>query len=286
MEKGVFLGTTLIQKRGEVGGARFVFVKLQGEKNELVFPTFGGQVYNPFKGKAKIFAGDLIEYRTDSKGYNPKLFLLKTYKVLADVSSATTVYIERNGYRHIPFVGDVLMVAPDVIGGSGTAVKVTAVVANTTTIDSKTVDCWTLTLSAAITCSAGDVLVEAEAFTEGTSATKKMLVQNINAVAPCDYDFLFDEVADPAAFDATSANNDFDNARYFMSPALGGLMYKHKMSPIPACVEALNQCKVNGWFKVDALSVDASAGAVANTAVAALEESVEALEERVEALEA
>ena len=58
---GVFLGRTLVQQHGEIGGARSVFVKLQGNKNELVFPTFGGQIKNPFKGQAKLYAGDLCE---------------------------------------------------------------------------------------------------------------------------------------------------------------------------------------------------------------------------------
>ena len=33
---GAFRGRKLIQSRGEVGGAKSVFVKLQGIKNELV----------------------------------------------------------------------------------------------------------------------------------------------------------------------------------------------------------------------------------------------------------
>ena len=267
-KRGTFLGSTLVQQKGSIGGARFVFVKLQGEKNELVFPTFGGQLANPFPGKAKFFAGDLLEYRTNSIGYSPKIYLLKTYKVLKDVSNTTTVYIERDGYRHIPFVGDFLMAAPATIGGEGTAVKATAVTSGTTTVDTSTVDCWTVTVSANVTLSAGDILVEAEPFAEGTSATKKMLVKKINAVAPCDYECFFDEVADP-----NNQSDDFENAKYFMTPALGGLMYKHKMSPLPACVEALNLCNVDGWFKVDGLSVNSSA-AVAADASAALAEKV------------
>ena len=47
-EKGVFMGRTLIQEKGSIGGSRFVFVKLQGVKNELVFPTFGAILQNPF----------------------------------------------------------------------------------------------------------------------------------------------------------------------------------------------------------------------------------------------
>ena len=48
-------------------------------------------------------------------------------------------------------------------------------------------------------------------------------------------------------------DEDFDNARYSFTPALGGLMYTNKMSPLPACVKALNKSDVNGWFKVQAV---------------------------------
>jgi hypothetical protein len=74
-----------------------------------------------------------------------------------------------------------------------------------------------------------------------------MLVKNINAVAPSDGDFNFEP--------NTGDSDDYDGARYLYTPALGGLMYTHKMSPIPACVKALNRCNVNGWFKVDAFNM-------------------------------
>ena len=70
---GSFIGTTLLQTNHVIGGARSVFVKLEGVKNDLVFPTHGGILANPFKGKAKIFAGDLFEYRPDANGQKPAL---------------------------------------------------------------------------------------------------------------------------------------------------------------------------------------------------------------------
>ena len=233
---GVLLGRTLIQQRGEIGGARSVFVKLQGKDNQLVFPTFGGKVMNPFKGAAKIYAGDLIEYRTDENDWNPEIYILKTYKVKS--SSGTTVKLYRDGFSHIPFVGDILMKAPDDIAAkTGTSVTVTAVKRTT---DSNT-NVWELTVSSALTASDGDILVEAK---EQASGTAEMLVKNINAVAPCDYDFLFSPVAD------ASDEDDFDGARYLITPALGGLMYKEKMSYLPACVEVFNHANVNGWIEV------------------------------------
>lgn len=235
---GVFLGRTLIQQKGEIGGSRYVFVKLQGQKNDLVFPTFGGKVMNPFKGAAKIYAGDLFEYRTNDEGLKPEIYILKTYKVKS--MSGTTIKIYRDGYKHIPFVGDVLMKAPEKIGAQGgQASVVTAVVKS----QDSSVDVWEVTVDTEISGLVdGDILVEAKDKTQ--TATGTMLVQNINAVAPYDYDFLYY----PAA---TDNNDDFEKARYYLTPALGGTMYVNKMSPMPKCVLDLNKCNINGWFKVE-----------------------------------
>lgn len=235
---GEFLGRTLVQVRGTIGGARNVFVKWQGSKDDLVFPTFGGRIMNPFKGQAKIYAGDLFEYRTDENGKNPVLYILKTYKVKSLAS--TTLKIYRDGYSHIPFVGDVLMKAPATIEATGGASTVTAV--KQTTDAGK--DVWELTISDENigTLTDGDILVEAAEAGTG----KKMLVQSINAVAPCDYDFMYSQVANPA-----SEEDDFDNARYFLTPAIAGTMYKSKMSPVPACCEVFNLSNINGQFHVD-----------------------------------
>lgn len=228
---GYFRGRKTIQRRASVGGARSVFVKLQGNKNELVYPTFGGFIQNPFKGAAKVFAGNLIEYRTDENGVNPEVYFLKTYLVKS--VSGNTVNVVRDGYKHIPFVGDKIGVAPEEIGGAMTAATVNAVAK--TVVDG--VDVWALTMSGTITAEEGDVLVEAD--TNG-----KMLVKAINAVAPTDLD-----MGDVPA----TGDEDFDGARYSYTPALGGIMYVNKMSPLPACVLKLNIAKVNGWFQVQSV---------------------------------
>lgn len=225
---GAFRGRKLIQRRGEVGGAKSVFVKLQGIKNELVYPTFGGFIKNPFKGAAKLFAGDLCEYRTNEDGVKPEVYILKTY--LVESVSGSTVNIVKDGYKHIPFVGDKLGVAPEEIGGEVSAVTVTSV----TTAKVGSVDVWALTVSGTLTASKGDVLVEAD-------EDGKMMVKDINGVVDCDLDML-----DAPA----TGDEDFDGARYAYTPALGGIMYTKKMSPMPDCVLALNQAKVNGWFKI------------------------------------
>lgn len=333
---GNFFGRTLVQSTSKLGGSRNVFVKLQGLKNELVFPTFGGQVKNPFKGAAKIYAGDLIEFRTNSKGVEPEIYILKSYEVVS--VSGTTLNIVRDGYHHIPFPGDNIGLVADydnvsttiaspssftipntgdvvvtlhtkdnsqfkvgdvvsVVGAyiydangrnipmrvqvtsansfddsdikgkllglpaSRTGYTADAVLSGTTVqlvsraavgaavtavamgkVGDKSV--WTLTLSAALTgVNAGDILTE-------LTADNTPMVEVVNAVAPCDYDFCFAPAADP-----TSDTDDFENARYFMAPALGGIMYKHKMSPIPAYVEKFNEARINGWFEIHGVHV-------------------------------
>lgn len=229
---GVFRGRKTIQRSATIGGARSVFVKLQGNKNELVYPTFGGYIMNAPKGAPdKFFAGDLVEYRTDENGVNPEIYILKTF--LVESASGTTVNIVKDGFKHIPHVGDKIGVAPEEIGGEMTAVTITAV----KTAKVGDVEVWAVTTNTALTTKKGDVLVEADA--EG-----KMMVKHINAVCPTDLD-MFDAAA--------TGDEDFDGARYSYTPALGGLMYTNKMSPLPACVKKINQAKVNGWFQIQSV---------------------------------
>lgn len=253
-ELGVFRGTQLIQRRGSIGGFKNVFVALQGFKNELIFPTFGAAIANPFRGAAKLFAGDLAEYRTDSGGKNPKYYILKTYKAVS--ASSTTINILRDGYKHKPFVGDSIMIAPSVIGGEGTAVRITAVTETSVEVSSTSYPVWQLTVSAnalASSISNGTILVESEPVaTTSTSATKAMMVKAINSVVDCDYDML----ENPSLTYGQEGDTNFDDARYHVSFALGGLMYTEKMSPMPQCVLDLNRSSVNGWYKVDYYDMD------------------------------
>lgn len=228
-EIGTFRGTVLAQSKGKVGSARPVFAKFKGIKNELVYPYNGGQIKNPFNGKAKFFAGDLMEFRTDENYANPAIYLLKTYEVVS--VSGSIVNIVKDGYKHIPFVGDKLGVAPEELGGEMTAQTVTKVA--TAKVGEQEV--WALTMASALTAEAGDVLVEADE--EGN-----MMVKNINAFADCDMDMVFD----PAEGD-----DEFEKAKYFYTPAVGGAyIMKKYMSPIPACVEAVNKSQFNGLFKL------------------------------------
>ena len=233
---GVFPnGRTLIQANGSIGGHRAVFVKLiSNAKQGLVYPTFGGKLVNPFKGQAKIYAGDLVEYNPGLTGTDgPTVKILKTYEVEAAASNVATVNIVRDGYHHKPFVGDNIMVAPKTVSGTGTGVTVTAV--EVTTDGSN--DVWKLTLSAAITANKGDVLVEAEK----AGASVHAMVTKPNAYSPSDCDFVYDPADDGS----------LNGARYMFTPCLANAdtyLYINKMSPMPASILAMNKSLVDGWF--------------------------------------
>lgn len=229
--QGVFTGRALSQTRGSIGGSRYVFVKLKG-KDELIFPSIGGKIMNPPKGNGfKAFAGDLVWYKTDDNGVKPEIYLLKTYLIESVDETAKVISIVKDDFKHVPFVGDKLGVAPAAIGGAMTAGAVTAVTKGKV----GDVPVWTLTLDTALTgAKKGDILVEAD-------ADNKMLVKKINAVLPNDEDM----------YEAgTTTTGDFEGKKYTYTPALGGLMYTNRMSPMPACVKALNKSEVNGWFLI------------------------------------
>lgn len=236
LNSGYLPGRALVQARGSIGGHRYVFVKLQmSGKDALVFPTTGCVIKNPFKGNARAFAGTLFEYNPDGTGH-----ILKSYAVAKATAEATDtdIYLKRDGYSLIPFEGDILMVAPTALTGKGTAVTVTAVKAET---DTTAGDVWKVTLSATLgALTTSSVLVEAKE----AGASKEAMVTNPNSYLPCDFDFVFD----PAASD-----NDFDGARYLITPALAlgeVFLYEDRMQPLSAALKALNKSKVKGWFNI------------------------------------
>lgn len=235
---GVFPnGRTLIQASGSIGGHRSVFVKLiSNAKQGLVYPTFGGKMLNPFKGQAKLYAGDLVEYNPGLEGTGgPTVKVLKTYEAEAAASAVTTLNIVRDGYHHRPFAGDNIMVAPATINGTGTGVTITAVEVTT----DNGVDVWKLTLSAAVTAKKGDIFVEASAAGEKVAP----MVTNPNAYVPSDMDFVYDPAEDGS----------LNGARYFFTPCLANsdtYLYINKMSPMPASILALNKSLVKGWFTI------------------------------------
>lgn len=233
---GIGNAGVLMQTSGSVGGKRHVFVGLAGD-HSFVYPTIGGYISNPFKGMAKAYAGDLAEYDpTEST-----IKILKTYVAAKAVESGTTILLVRDGYHHRPFVGDVVMVAPSTLTGTGTAVTITAVSSET---DATAGDVWNVTLSATLGAVAKDaVLVEAVEAGSG----KAQMVTNPNVFFPSDTDFFYNPNDEEAGTDQ------YNKVRYTINlPLLGhGVkMYTDKMSPLPATIKALNKSLWNGWFEI------------------------------------
>lgn len=240
LNSGYLPGRALVQARGSIGGHRYVFVKLQmSGKDALVFPTSGGIVKNPFKGNARAFAGTLAEYTPNGSNGN-EIRILKSYAVAKATteSAGTDIYLKRDGYSLIPFVGDILMVAPSTLTGKGTAVTITAVEKAT---DETAGDVWKVTLSKTLgSLTTSSVLVEAKE----TGPDKEAMVTNPNSYLPCDFDFVFD----PA-----TPKDDFDGVGYLITPALAlgdVFLYEDRMQPLSAALKALNKSKVEGWFNI------------------------------------
>lgn len=206
----VFNGAVLLQASAEIGGQKHVYFNLKGAVKEAFrYPPIGGIIANPFPGPAKIYAGDLVE--------------------VAKATSAadTDIYIVRDGYHHIPFIGDKIMVGQKDFKTKGTGVSVTAVEATT---DATAGDVWKLTLSAALgALTVGQVLVEAAAV-----GSTLPVVTNPNCFAPHDYDM---------PFYTLPGSDEFEKPRMMFTPCLLGpdaIFIKDRMSPLPPAVEAMN----------------------------------------------
>lgn len=238
----VFGGTVLLQASGGIGGQKHVYFNLKGAVKEAFrYPPIGGIVTNPFPGPAKIYAGDLVEHSlgfADGKGGTIKI--LKSYAVAKKTSAATDVeiYIVRDGYHHIPFVGDNIMVGQKDFSTKAIGVTVTKVEETT---DPTAGDVWKLTISSALgDLEAGTVLVEAAE----QGAKVLPMVTNPNCFAPHDYDMPFYAIA---------GSDEYHKPRMMFTPCLLGqdaVFIKSKMSPIPPAVEAMNISRYPELFYV------------------------------------
>lgn len=227
----VFNGAVLLQASAEIGGQKHVYFNLKGAVKEAFrYPPIGGIIANPFPGPAKIYAGDLVEHSlgfADNKGGTIKI--LKSYAVAKATSAATDtdIYIVHDGYHHIPFIGDKIMVGQKDFKTKGTGVSVTAVEATT---DATAGDVWKLTLSAALgALTVGQVLVEAAAV-----GSTLPVVTNPNCFAPHDYDM---------PFYTLPGSDEYEKPRLMFTPCLLGpdaIFIKDRMSPLPPAVEAMN----------------------------------------------
>lgn len=227
-------GATIIQTEGKVGGTRYVFAGLEALiKNAFVHPPIGGKLINPFKGPAKIYAGDFIEhdlgFTAGSKYHGATIKILKAYGVAKNADNADTViYIVRNGFVHIPFPGDNIMIGQEDFKTEAKGVTISAVEATT---DDTAGDVWKVTLSAALgTLKVGDVLVEAADVGESVLP----MVTNPNCFAPSDNDFpYFDAGGDEYHKPRTNIN--------FCMLNPDCVMWLDRMGPVPPAVKAMNK---------------------------------------------
>lgn len=231
----VNMGASILQTEGEIGGTRYVFAGLEAlVKNALVHPPIGGKLVNPFKGPAKIYAGDLIEhdlgFTAGNDGSGATIKVLKTYEVAKDTvaNTDTAIYITRNGFVHIPFAGDTVMVGQKDFSTKSLGVTVTAVEATT---DDTAGDVWKLTLSTALgTLKKGTVLVEAA--TAGASVLP--MVTNPNCFAPCDNDLPYYN-AGGDKYHQPRTNINF----CMLNPDC--VMWLNRMGPVAPSVKAMNK---------------------------------------------
>lgn len=240
---GHFGGRTLIQAHGKIGGHRSVFINLtSGNKDAFVYPPFGGVITNPFKGRAKTYAGDLCEYDPDTYGKNggQTVKILKYYELAKDVTEEDlTINLVDDGYHHIPFIGDNIMVAPSTLTDTGTGLTVTGVTKGT----EGGANVFVVTLGAAFDATAkkGDILVEAAKAGANTTA----MVTNPNAYFDRDNDFFYDP-------NLSSNVEDGEGAQYSYTPALikdsRVILNLAKCNKLPPAVLAMNTRTENGWF--------------------------------------
>lgn len=224
------LGRATFAHRDSLAGSKFVFVKMTGKPAQCRVPI-GFTVLNPFKNVAKIYQGDLVEYKIDGTGY-----LLKMFKLAKAITAQdTTIYIANDGFSHRPQDGDVIMKAPATFATTGTAAAISAVTA--TTYLGANVYSATIVANSLGTANAGDYFVEGAEAGSG----KLMLVQNPNAFIAEDFTF---------SWGAATSGTDFDGARYNLAPVLHEVAWKDKMTGCPAFLNAINKSLVTGWFEL------------------------------------
>lgn len=234
-------GAALIQAEGQIGGQRYVFAGLEAlVKNAFVHPPIGGLLVNPFRGPAKIYAGDLIEHDLGIvSGKGATIKVLKAYEVAKDTTGEMdkTIYIKRSGFVHIPFVGDNIMVGQADFATPSAGVTITSVEVSKVTEDG---DAWKVVLSKTLgSLTAGKVLVEAA---EAGDSVLPM-VTNPNCFAPNDYDFPLYDIG----------GDEYTKPRYninfcMLNPDL--VMWKDKMGPLAPAVLAMNKSTYAEFWRI------------------------------------
>lgn len=224
------------------GDGRWVWVKdSNGEDRRNVL--LGGDILNPNKGLGHLWAGQLMEYKP-----GVGMYIFRSFKVKANVSSSTTIYVVADGYSDVPEVGQVLMKAPD-------AINVTTSTANTSTgaITSTTAEYtgqsfkitaveydaenerFEITADQSMSLSADDILVEAEGTSKSASA--KVLVKHPNVFNEANRELL-----------PTDGSYGFTNAKYAASGVYDKQIWIQRTQPLPKYVLAYNKSNIDGIF--------------------------------------
>ena len=224
------------------GDGRWIWVKdSNGEDRRNVL--LGGDILNPNKGLGHLWAGQLMEYQP-----GVGIYIFRSFRVKANVSSSTTIYIVADGYSDVPEVGQVLMKAPDTLytttyqanttSGAvtvakseytGQSFKVTAV-----EYDQEN-ERFEITTDQSMTLSANDILVEAEGTAKSASA--KVLVKNPNIFNEANREML-----------PTDGSYGFVNGKYAASGVYDKQIWIQRTQPLPKYVLEKNRSYIDGIF--------------------------------------
>ena len=206
-------------------GGKWVWVKdSNGEQRGNVL--LGGTILNPKKGFDHLYAAQLVQYTPAVGCLIFRSFAIKT----ASGASATTIYVNGDGYGDAPEVGMLIMKAPSAANGTGQSAAITAV-----EYDEEN-ERFELTIGTALgALSVGDILVEASGTTASASAT--VLVPKPNTFVEADRDLM-----------PTENYGLNGTANYSISTVYNKQAWIQRMQPLPAYVLANNRSLIDGIF--------------------------------------
>lgn len=206
-------------------GGKWVWVK-DGNGEQRGNVLLGGTILNPKKGFDHLYAAQLVQYTPAVGCLIFRSFAIKT----ASGASATTIYVNGDGYGDAPEVGMLIMKAPSAANGTGQSAAITAV-----EYDEEN-ERFKLTIGTALgALSVGDILVEASGTTASASAT--VLVPKPNTFVEADRDLMPTE---NYGLDGT--------ANYSISTVYNKQAWIQRMQPLPAYVLANNRSLIDGIF--------------------------------------
>ena len=232
----------------KVRGGKWVWVK-DGNGEQRSNVLLGGTILNPNKGFGHLWAAQLVQY-TPGEG----CLIFRSFAVNADAaSSATTIYLNGDGYSVIPEVGMYLMVAPESLAvetfTSGTGGAITATVSEYTGTYAKVTavefdeenERFAVTVDTALgALSAGDILVEADAEADAAldspTGSCGVLVPNPNTFIEADRDLMPTE------------GYGIQNANYSIGTVYNKQAWIARMQPLPGYVLEKNRSYIDGIF--------------------------------------